>query len=95
MKISFAPGKIGDCYCYKHFVFMENTKEQGVLEILHRLKQIQVLGLTFFLIRNSLLCCKQIWKNTLSWLAVFLSIPYQWSFAFHSDVMDINNFNSC
>lgn len=60
MKISFVPGKMSDNYCYKHVIFMENTKEEGVLEILHRLKQIQVLDLTFLLIRNSLLCYKQI-----------------------------------
>lgn len=38
---------------------MDNT-EEGVLGILLGLKQIQLLCLTFLLIRNSLLCCKQI-----------------------------------
>lgn len=73
---------------------MENTEEEGVLEIFHRSKQIQVLGLTFSLVINSLLCCKQIWKNVLSWLAALLSTAYQSNFVFHSDLMDINNFNS-
>lgn len=40
MKISFVSGKRTDYYCYKHVIFLENTEEEGVLEILHRWKKI-------------------------------------------------------
>lgn len=54
MKISFVPGKISDYYCYEHIIFKENMEEEGVLEIFHRSKQIQVSSPAFLLINTKL-----------------------------------------